>query len=233
MNTWISKPLLLVLGLALAGCGEGLTDLTDFSLSSASRAPDDAKALSQVLLADGNIRFKSPRGWCIEPKSWRNEASKSFALVARCADLAGNRFARGAPQGYVSISIGAAQPTPVDMQGTLEAILEGDRPAALDSSPTLARARFAPQLGVRESVAWRAVTQAAGRPVLLTATAPASSPLFDGAGGGLINGIVANLEVRVLEESQPEAPEEAVTDTTPGLDVATLFGRLLNRNTSQ
>lgn len=80
MSTWISKirrgagafAPALVLGAVLAGCTVS------------------APAPRSITVADGGLRLVAPRGFCVDPRSLRDEGAAAFVLFGNCAALSGN-----------------------------------------------------------------------------------------------------------------------------------------------
>lgn len=91
MSTWTSKVALLVAGLALTACGAGL---------SVTRS-----APMQVQLADGLI-VAGARGWCVDRKTTKANASGAVVVLASCAAIADNALLpRPKFDGVVTISV--------------------------------------------------------------------------------------------------------------------------------
>lgn len=49
----------------------------------------DVPALREAEMAGGTIVIKPPRGYCVDPRSFRDRASGGFAIVGSCASLTG------------------------------------------------------------------------------------------------------------------------------------------------
>ncbi len=111
MSTWSCKAAIAGAGLTLLGACEGGPgiDLLD-GLSTGGGTDKKDLALSQSLMANGALTLVPPQGFCID----RRSLQQRFALMARCDTLGAPSVARGAPLGFITVSV-----TPADAEATL------------------------------------------------------------------------------------------------------------------
>lgn len=81
MSTRISRALIPLAFLALAGCVGGLT-------SGGEDAPASVQVTTDLITIGG------PRGFCVDPTLTRNEGDTGFVLLGNCAAISGNARVR-------------------------------------------------------------------------------------------------------------------------------------------
>jgi hypothetical protein len=93
MATWISKPLLSVIAvLTLSGCDD---------LQGGFGPSKTSKPQVQALMMDQAVTLVAPGGYCIDPRSLRN----NFALMARCDVLSAHAPRQNAPLAVITASL--------------------------------------------------------------------------------------------------------------------------------
>ncbi|MBN7784398.1 hypothetical protein JYP51_05665 [Ponticoccus gilvus] len=220
---------LLVLGLLwLAGCAPvpgaapaeaGRKGLLSSVVEKAA-APKAAKPLLRLTLAGGDVPVVPPEGYCIDPKSRRGGAQRSFAAIASCRILTGGQVG-----GYV--------------EPVLITVAAGSRGAAEDlpSPELLAKARRAPLLsGSRTPDAvfahlgqggaailpggdpkhWRTIFVLNDRLVGAALYAPAGSPMAGPEGAELLMRLKARMVAAVAKPATPKAAPGAAPKAAPG-----------------
>ncbi|MCH2164763.1 MAG: hypothetical protein MK098_08940 [Marinovum sp.] len=208
---------------ALAGCTPELSQLGFAPLG--ATPPASARALSEADLAAGDIRLKTPAGWCIEPRSLRNSGRSSFALVGDCNALLRN--SGGVHAGYVTVTVGPAQLSPSSGETLLSAASGSSNisPTVLDNG--VARAPVDGEENDGFGPQWRAAQWLARHPVLVTVYSSEEDILSAAPGARLLDqvlhGLIAQREPNLV--STDPSPETQQT-----LDVGNLLGRLFNGN---
>ncbi|WP_425040383.1 hypothetical protein [Primorskyibacter sp. S187A] len=227
----------------LAGCSDQAP--LAFLAPVGAAPPASAKALSEAKLSAGAVTLRGPEGWCIEPRSLRNSARDSFALLAGCHELTGGRVGQPMPRGYISVSIGAAQISPAAADALLADITSAESPTSSSLQDGIALAQL-PHDGSEDAApVWRAVSALGQRPSLVTVYALEDSLLSGDTGRRLateiseslrssfvVEEVVANVAQAPSDAEATEASAEPTT-TNAGLDVTGFLGRLLNRNASE
>lgn len=185
MNTWTCKGTTLagLIALSVSGCdvapgfGAG---------ASAARTP-----LGEAPLSGGAVRIVMPFGYCIDPRSLRED----FALAARCDTLGGQ-----GPYGDLALALITITATPLPPDGaqpdmtSLKAGLEGAAILREEMSGTLplilARRNAPPSPGL-SATQWVSVFTAGGQVVALALYAPEDSPALQGEGAALLRDLAS------------------------------------------
>lgn len=239
MTTWTCKWFLLAGALALAGCTETLQ--MPFAKLSEERAdavrPSGDKALARVSLGGGTFQLTPPKGWCIEPRSWKTSARESFAMLASCDSFSGGGDGTGYA-GYMTVSVGGAGLVGAkSAEKLLDDLTSDDAVLARDLKAGVARAQL--ERGAKDAPGpvWRGVAVLDRKPVLVTVHAAGGTALAGRAGGTMIHEVVAQMAstavVRDVSRSSVTQRPRSRPSATSGLDVGALFGRLLNGNPSE
>ena len=193
-----SRVFALIAAFGLSGCLD-TAELGFASLDTlgSARPPASAKALSEAQLSGGDLSLTAPQGWCIEPRSLRNGARRSFALLAGCNELTDGAVGSESPRGYVTISVGPQDGARNGSAEVLDGVLAGSKALQRDVTAGVSRGRLAAPTGGAGPV-WRAVAIAAGRPVLVTAHAPEGGTLAGPFGGRMVQDVVAALAANAV-----------------------------------
>lgn len=209
---------LLALAVLLSACDESAGGLT---------FPSFGRALPEAQLAGGALLVTPPEGWCVEPRSLRNAANESFAMVAGCRALTGGQ-GTATPRGYATIAVGAQ----TDAANTAELfalVTQGARVLDQTARGPLTFAR----LDSEDGPIWRGVVIVGGWPVSLAVFG--EDPALSGdQGASLLQALALGMLVRAPEtpQSTPETASEgsdaAEATETEGVDVGGVLRRLLN-----
>ena len=185
MNTWTCKGTALagLTALSLAGCDPG----AGVGAGASSGTPP----LGEVPLSGGAVRVVMPFGYCIDPRSLRED----FALAARCDTLGGQ-----GPYGSLPLALITIMATPLPQGGprpdmtSLKAGLNGAqilREAVSGTQPLiLARDGTPPSPGL-SATHWKSVFTAGGQVVALSLYAPEDSPALRGEGAALLRDLAS------------------------------------------
>jgi hypothetical protein len=196
MSTWTSKPL------RRPARRSALPAIALAAL--AWIAPNGATA-DVVRVAGGSVAISGPRGYCVDPKGTRSDATRGFVLLGSCAALSGSAFSAGPPNPAVLtasvLGSGFAGGEPIGAVLPEMALFFKSTPgrAALSRSgkaatvEVLEMTRDAETLFIRlkdtsamagasvEPEYWRAVLSVRGRIVTLSVLGLASRPLSSSA----------------------------------------------------
>lgn len=185
MSTWTCKGIALagLTALSLSGCDPG----AGFGTGASSGSPP----LGEAPLSGGAVRVVMPFGYCIDPRSLRED----FALAARCDTLGGK-----GPFGGLALALITITATPLPEGGarpdmtSLRAGLNGARVLREEMSGTqpliLAQGGTPPSPGL-SATHWKSVFTAGGQVVALSLYAPEDSPALRGEGAALLRDLAS------------------------------------------
>ena len=185
MNTWTCKGTAIagLTVLSLSGCDPG----AGFGAGASSGSPP----LGEAPLSGGAVRVVMPFGYCIDPRSLRED----FALAARCDRLGGQGPFAGLALAVITITAtplppGGPQPGMASLRAglggveTLHEQMSGTQPLIL------ARGGTPPSPGL-SATHWMSVFTAGGQVVALSLYAPEDSPALRGEGAALLRDLAS------------------------------------------